>query len=525
MFKSGEAPPNRPESSQQLCQWIRELCWAQASNAAENHSGVARFAGQQGATRLAQRRVGQQEVQAGVEAEPTVRGKPVPRDGLNRRILGLAVPAFGALIAEPLFLMADTVIVGRLGTEPLAGVALASAVVQTAVGLMVFLAYSTTPAVAKNMGAGRMKEALAVGRDGLWLGAVLGVALAAIGLLFGRTLLTAMGGQGEVLEQAMAYLHWSLPGLPAMLLVTAGMGVLRGLQDTRTPLVIAIGGALFNVAANIALVYGLDLGVAGAALGTSLTQWLMALSFIVLLARRSRQYDVVVGTTVGRVAALMGVGSWLMLRTVSLRLALLLTVFVVTDQGPSNLAAYQLVMTIFNVMAYALDALAIAAQALVGKETGARNLRAEGPEGVGERGEVRQLMRRIVVFGMWFGVLTGLVVGLVLPWTAPLLTPSGQVQQLFVTALIVVAVGQPLAAWVFVLDGVLIGAGDARYLALAGLINLVVYVPLLALVYWVPLGSTAGLIWLWVAYAFGYMGSRAVTLGLRARGRQWLINA
>ncbi|KAA9393271.1 MATE family efflux transporter [Kocuria coralli] len=454
-----------------------------------------------------------------------VQRRTVPRAGLNRRILGLAIPAFGALIAEPLLLLADTVIVSRLGTDPLAGVALATAVVQTAVGLMVFLAYSTTPAVAKHLGAGRMAEALAVGRDGLWLGALLGVLLAGAGAAGGRALLTAMGGQGAVLDQATTYLHWSLPGLPAMLMVTAGMGVLRGLQDTRTPLIIAAAGAVVNVGTNVLLVYGLGLGVAGAAMGTSATQWLMAAAFVVLLTVRSRRHGVGIGTTARRIGSLMGVGSWLMLRTVSLRAALLLTVVVVTAQGPENLAAYQLVMTIFNVMAYALDALAIAAQALVGKETGARRLTAAGQEGVDERAEVRHLTRRILVFGLWFGVVTGLVVGLLLPWTAPLLTPAEEVQSLFSVALLVVAVGQPLASWVFVLDGVLIGAGDARYLAVAGVINLIVYLPLLAAVHLAHLSSVTGLVWLWAAYAFGFMGARAVTLGLRAHGDRWLLRA
>lgn len=445
--------------------------------------------------------------------------------GLNRRILGLAVPAFGALIAEPLFLLADTVIIGQLGTAPLAGVALAAAVVQTAVGLMVFLAYSTTPAVAKHLGAGRLGEALAAGRDGLWLGALLGVALAAAGAVLGGPLLAAMGGEGEVLDHARTYLMWSLPGLPAILLVTAATGVLRGLQDTRTPLVIALAGAVLNVGANLALVHGVGLGVAGAALGTSLVQWGMAAVYVVLLARRCRAHGVGARTTPARVGRLMGVGSWLMLRTVSLRVALLLTVVAVTRQGAQNLAAYQLIMTIFNVMAYALDALAIAAQALVGRETGAQDVRAPGPDGQRARDAVRVLMRRIIAFGLVFGVATGLLVGLVLPFAAPLLTPSPEVQQLFALGMVIVALGQPLAAWVFVLDGVLIGAGDARYLALAGVVNLVVYLPLIGAVMLWGQGGPAGLAALWIAYAFGYMGARAVTLGVRARGDRWLLRA
>lgn len=466
------------------------------------------------------KRSGSPESSETPETRP-LRRAAVDPEGLNRQILGLAVPAFGALIAEPLFLLADSVIVGRLGTDPLAGVALAGAVVQTAVGLMVFLAYSTTPAVAKHLGAGRMREALAVGRDGLWLGAVLGLALVALGAAFGGSLLEALGGHGPVLDQAGQYLYWSLPGIPAMLMVTAGMGVLRGLQDTRTPLVIAAGGALFNVVANLLLVYVAHLGVAGAALGTSVTQCLMALTFVLILGRKSRRHGVGVATSLPRLGRLMGVGSWLMLRTVSLRVALLLTVVVATAQGPENLAAYQLVMTVFNVMAYALDALAIAAQALVGKESGARDLDADGAHGDAERAAVRRLVVRILRFGMWFGLVTGLVVGVLLPWSAPLLTPSPEVQRLFAAALIVVALGQPLASWVFVLDGVLIGAGDARYLAVAGVVNLVIYLPLLALVHMAHLHSLAGSVWLWVAYAFGYIGARAVTLGVRVRSDRW----
>lgn len=450
---------------------------------------------------------------------------PVSRDGLNRRILALAVPAFGALIAEPLFLLADTVIVGRLGTSPLAGVALAGALIQTVVGLMVFLAYSTTPVVAQHVGAGRMPQALAVGRDGLWLGAVLGVVIAGLGAVGGRALLGAMGGSGAVLEQAVMYLYWSLPGIPAMLIVTAGMGVLRGLQDTRTPLVISLAGAGFNAVVNVALVHGVHMGVAGAALGTSITQWLMAAAFVLLLVGKARRYDVGWSTNVGQVRALAVVGSWLMLRTVSLRVALLSTVVVATAQGPENLAAYQLVMTIFNVMAYALDALAIAAQALVGRDIGAYHQRTRDLGAASGYQSIRLLMHRILVYGLWFGVVTGLVVGLILPWGAPLLTPDPQVQQLFALALVVVAVGQPLAAWVFVLDGVLIGAGDARYLALAGVVNVVVYLPLLALVHVISAQPTVELVMLWAVYAFGYMGVRAVTLGLRVRGDRWLAQS
>ncbi|MCU1555505.1 MAG: family efflux transporter, partial [Arthrobacter sp.] len=178
-----------------------------------------------------------------------------PSPGSPRReILRLAVPAFGALIAEPLFLLADSAIVGHLGVAQLAGVGLASAVLHTAVGLMVFLAYSTTPAVARAVGNGQLPKALAAGRDGVWLALLLGIILAAAGFVTAGPLLELMGARGEVRDFAVEYLRWSMPGLVAMLLIFAGTGVLRGLQDTRTPLMVAAAGFTLNIVLNLFLV-------------------------------------------------------------------------------------------------------------------------------------------------------------------------------------------------------------------------------------------------------------------------------
>jgi len=451
-------------------------------------------------------------------SDPRTPSKTAGGKSLNRQILALAVPAFGALIAEPLFLLADSAIIGHLGTAQLAGVGIAATVVQTVVGLMVFLAYSTTPAVARHVGGGRLADALRVGRDGLWTAAGLGVLLAAAGAVAVRPLLRALGAEGEVLEHATSYALWSLPGLVAMLIVLAAVGVLRGLQDTTTPLVIAGVGAVVNAGLNVALVYGAQLGVAGAAIGTSITQWAMAVTYLILLTRQFRRRGVSLATSWAGVRKHLTVGTWLMLRTLSLRAAILVTVVVATAQGAENLAAYQLTMTIFNFLAFALDALAIAAQALLGKELGARDLQRRS-----EREHVRRLMHRLIRWGLGFGVVTGVIVGLLGPHLGFLFTSSRDVQVIFGVALIAVAVGQPLAAFVFVLDGVLIGAGDARYLALAGVINLVVYAPLLWLVLERGGSGTAGAAWLWVAYAGGYMGARAVTLGLRIRGDRWMF--
>ncbi|HAG61097.1 MAG TPA: MATE family efflux transporter, partial [Arthrobacter bacterium] len=388
-----------------------------------------------------------------------------------REILRLAVPAFGALIAEPLFLLADSAIVGHLGVAQLAGVGLASAVLHTAVGLMVFLAYSTTPAVARAMGHGQLGKALAAGRDGVWLALLLGIVLAVAGFWAAEPLVALMGAEGDVRSFAVDYLRWSMPGLVAMLLIFAGTGVLRGLQDTRTPLLVATAGFALNVVPNLWLVYGLGWSVAGSAAGTSVAQWAMASVYLVMVQRNAARHGISLWPDWSGIRAMTRVGSWLMLRTLSLRIAILATVFVVTGQGAVNLAAHQLAMTIFSFLAFALDALAIAAQALIGKELGASNsVRA------------RQLTGTMIRWGAGFGVVTGTLLAVAAPWAGALFTSDAGVQSVLTYALWILAAGQPIAGYVFVLDGVLIGAGDAKYLALAGVANLAAYVPMLVAV-------------------------------------------
>ncbi|MGF9647905.1 MATE family efflux transporter [Pseudarthrobacter oxydans] len=435
-----------------------------------------------------------------------------PAKGHAREILRLAVPAFGALVAEPLFLLADSAIVGHLGVAQLAGVGLASAVLHTAVGLMVFLAYSTTPAVARAIGDGQLGKALAAGRDGVWLALLLGIVLAVAGSLAADPLIGLLGAEGEVRTFAVDYLRWSMPGLVAMLLIFAGTGLLRGLQDTRTPLVVATAGFALNIVLNLWLVYGLGWSVTGSAVGTSLAQWAMAAVYLVMVKRNAQRNGVSLLPSWRGIRSMTRVGSWLMLRTLSLRVAILATVVVVTAQGPVNLAAHQLAMTIFSFLAFALDALAIAAQALIGKELGAAN-----------PAKARLLTRTMTRWGLGFGAVTGALLAAAAPWAGSLFTPDPDVQSVLAIALWILAAGQPLAGYVFVLDGVLIGAGDAKYLALAGVVNLAAYAPLLIAVGVSGAGGAAGLGWLWAAFALGYMAARALTLGARARSDRWMV--
>ncbi|MBX0301175.1 MATE family efflux transporter [Cryobacterium sp. 1639] len=421
------------------------------------------------------------------------------------------MPALGALIAEPLFLLADSAMVGHLGAVPLAGLGLASAVLQTVIGLMVFLAYSTTPAVARWLGVGDRRRAVMVGVDGLWLALGLGVVLAAAGWFTAPTLVAAFGADAEVSRAAADYLGLSMLGVPAMLLVFAATGLLRGLQDTRTPLWVAGLGFLVNIVLNAVFIYGMGLGLIGSALGTVIAQWGMVAVYVVIVVRHARRERAPLRPHRGGLARGATSGGWLFLRTVSLRAAMLLAVFVATSLGSPELAAFQVAMTLFATLAFALDALAIAAQALVGRGLGA-----------GDAEQVRQVLRRCLEWGIGGGLLLGLVLVAVSGVLGRVFTNDEAVTALLPPTLIVLGLSVPLGGLVFVLDGVLIGAGDARYLALTGLLNLAAFVPLAGLVLlWAPAGAP-GLAWLMAAFALGYLGARAVTLSLRARGSTWM---
>ena len=441
-------------------------------------------------------------------------GHHVPARGvsIDRQITRLALPALGALVAEPLFILVDSAVVGRLGVEPLAGLALAGTVLTTVVGLCVFLAYATTGTVSRSLGAGDRTGAVRRGVDGLWLAL-------AIGLLCTVTLWTAapwlvllLGAEGEVAGHAVAYLRWSAPGLPAMLVVLAATGVLRGMLDTRTPLVVAAAGAALNAVLSVTLVLGVGMGVAGSGLGTALAQLAMAAALGSVVVRGARAKDVALRPSVAGMRTGARSGAPLFVRTVSLRVAILAAAWVAAGLGTVTLAGHQVVMALWGLAAFGLDALAIAAQALVGRALGA-----------GDVPMVRAVLRRCLTWGVGAGLAAGLALGAGGWWLGPLFSADPQVRRAVALALVVVAVTLPMAAVVFVLDGVLIGAGDGRYLAVVGMLTLVAYLPAaLAVRAWAPHDAT-GLAWAWVAFAGVFMAARAVTTGARARGAHWMV--
>lgn len=436
------------------------------------------------------------------------------RRAQDREILRLAVPAFLALVAEPLFLIADAAIVGHLGTAPLAGLGIAAVVLQTVVGLCVFLAYGTTASVARRLGAGDVRGALAQGVDGLWLAVAIGVVVTALGVLLTDPLVRLFGASEDVTGPAATYLRVAVLGTTPLLLMLAATGILRGLQDTRTPLAVAVGGNLLNVVLNLVLVYPADLGIAGSALGSVLAQTASAAAFLVVVVRSARRHGASLRPDLPGIRAAAGAGVPLVVRTLTLRAALLLTTYAVTlgatrPRGEEvDLATHQLAMTLWTFLAFVLDAIAIAAQALTGRALGAGDVRG-----------TREATARMVRWGLVSGVGTGLLLAAASPVVGALFTGDGEVRDRLVPVLVVAALGQPVAGVVFVLDGVLIGAGDGRYLARAGLVTLAAYAPIAL----ACAAGSLGLVAVWASFAAVFMGARLVVLLHRARGDAWLV--
>lgn len=438
------------------------------------------------------------------------------RRGQVGEILALAIPAFLALVAEPLFLLADTAIVGHLGTASLAGLGVASAVLLAAANLFVFLAYGTTSIVARQVGAGSVRAALSAGLDGTWLAVGIGVVVAAAVWLSAEPLAAVFGASAQALSQAVIYLRISALGLPAMMVALAATGALRGLQDTRTPLIASVVGFSANIALNVILVLGLGWGIAGSAWGTVIAQTGMAFGLVAVLIWQARRKRARLRPLPGRVLQAAATGVPLFIRTVALRAVLLVTTWVAAGMGDVILAAHQVTATLWTFQAFALDALAIAAQALTGKELGA-----------GNTGAARSATNIMLRWGFWGGLTLGMLLAASAPVLPALFSPDPAVQQALSASLLVVGAFGWLSGLVFVVDGVLIGAGDGRWLAGAMAATLAIYLPVVLSVRWAaPVVLSWGVGWamvvLWLAF-IAFMLVRWGFLRHRVRGDAWMV--
>jgi putative MATE family efflux protein len=422
----------------------------------------------------------------------------------DREILRLALPALGALAAEPLYLLADTAIVGHLGTPQLAALALAGTALGSVVGLCNFLAYGTTAQVARLHGAGEDARAGELAAQALWLAAGVGAVLALLCAVLAHPLMTVLGGGGPATDAAARYLRIGAAGLPFALVALAGQGFLRGVGRLRAPLVILVAANLANVALELVLVYGLDLGLDGSALGTVVAQAGMGAAFAVLLLRAPARSRRPARALLERLGAM---GGDLVVRTAALLAAFTVAGAVLARTGDDALAAHLIAFQLFTLIALVLDAIAIAGQVIVGRTLGA--------------GDIAQAWAAAQRMIGW-----SLIVGL--GWTALLLAGSHVLPRAFSTDPAVLAqAGRlwpllallfPVGGVVFALDGILIGAGDSRFIARAMLVSLAAFAP-------VALASLAlnwGVVGVWVALHV-LMLARLVTMARRFAGRRWAV--
>ncbi len=414
----------------------------------------------------------------------------------------------GALAAEPLYILVDTAVVGHLGTAPLGGLAVAGTILTTSFFLFNFLAYGTTAAVARFVGGDRHDAAAHTAVQGMWLAAAIGAALVVAGVFGAPTAVGLFAPDPEVRIAAVTYLRISALGAPAVLVSLVGAGYLRGMQDTARTMVVAVFANVANLALEVVLIYGLGFGIAASAAATVIAQSAGALVFVWLLGVHVRHAGVGLRPDKARLRALLVVGRDLFVRTGALLLSLAVATAVASRLGRAELAAHQIAFQIWSFLALVLDAVAIAGQAMIGMLLGA-----------GAVAEARAAATRMLQWGVVGGVALGIVVVALRPWLVPVFTPDPAVASAALAVLLVVAVLQPVNAVVFVLDGVLIGAGDLRYLAKAMVVSgLGVFLPAAALV----LRAGGPLVALWGALTF-LMTARLVGNVRRFRGTAWLV--
>ncbi|WP_376975500.1 MATE family efflux transporter [Arcanobacterium hippocoleae] len=446
---------------------------------------------------------------------------------MDRKIIHLALTSLGTLLVEPLLVAVDSTMIGRLGTTELAGLSLASAVLTTIVGLCIFLTYATTAATARAFGAGKKQQAARLGIDGIWLAAALGGLLWIFIFLFATPILQLFGPQPQVLPHAVGYLQASAAGLPGMLLVLATTGALRGFTDARTPLIASTFGACLNIPLNIAFIYIWGFGVTGAGIGTAIAQNLMGAFLTWRFARIAKKVQANLGFSGSGVFSSLRASFPLLVRTISLRTALLAQIAAATALGTLALAANQIVFTMWNFAAYGLDSLAIAAQIMIGQSLGN-----------GDKQSVKTILQRCISWSWRAGILLGFSFACFALFIPQLMSFDAKVQLMSRAALWLIALSLPISALTYLLDGVLIGAGDTKKLAKYMLIALFSFLPFAAALIqfgprlalhfatpthaMLPDGMTLGMLLLWAAYALIFMGVRAATMYRRIKDEAWM---
>ncbi len=418
------------------------------------------------------------------------------RDDLDRKIVRLAVPALGTLAVEPLYILVDTAIVGRLGTPQLAGVAIASIVLLNVISLLSFLEY-VTPDIAFAVGAGRVEDARHVATNGLWLSLGIGVPSSMMLFFVARPVCWLLGGRGEVLDHAATYLSISAVGIPFVLFALLGHGVLRGYNNLRTPLRIVVVANVVNLTLEIVAVYWLDLGVAGSAWSTVVTQIMAAAVFLLSMHRHlARARPSWAGAR-----PLLRQGRALAIRSIAMYAVWNLTTLIAAYLDAPTLAANQVALQLFIFLALVLDALAIPLHSLVAGELGS-----------GDHAGAKAIGHASVRLSLWCSLALGALLLAATPFLPNVFTSDPAVRSRLIGALLVLAVMQIPGAIAFALDGALIGAHDMTWLGRQAVINIVAFLPL----------AGATLLWPRLGLA-GLWGAQLMWMTMRAfvNSRRW----
>jgi putative MATE family efflux protein len=367
-----------------------------------------------------------------------------------RRVAGLAFPALVVLAAEPLYVLVDTAVVGHLGRTPLASLAIGGGVLSVAAWLGTVLAYGTTGRAARRYGAGDRAAAVREGVQASWLALAAGLTIALGAQIAAGPLAGALAGSTPgVAAGAARWLRIAALGAPGLMLGTAGNGWLRGVQDTRRPLYYVLGANALSAVLCPLLVYPVGLGLIGSAVANAAAQSVSGLLFVrALVAERVPLYP-----QPAVIRRQLVLGRDLLLRGAAFQACFLSAAAVAARFGAAALAAHQIALQLWMFCALALDAVAIAAQALVGAELGA-----------GRDAQARWLAGRIALTGLASGIGFAVVIGAGAPVLPRLFSSDPQVYAQAMLAWPWFAGMQPLAGVVFALDGVLIGAGDVRYM-------------------------------------------------------------
>ena len=430
----------------------------------------------------------------------------------DREILRLAIPALGALAAEPLYVLADTAIVGHLGRPQIAALGLAGTVLSTLFTVFNFLAYGTTAVVARASGAGDDERAARLAAQALWLSLAIGLALVVLTEAAAGPLLDALGAHGRSGHFALVYLRIGALGLPAALVTLAGQGYLRGISSLRRPFEIVLAGNAANLVVELLLVYAFGLGIAGSAAGTAIAQAGMGAAFVRELLRPAKQSR---RPSLAQMRPMLRVGRQILVRTTALLAAFVVAASVLARVGDAPLGAHQIAFQLYVFLALVLDAVAIAGQVLVGRMLGA-----------GDTAGAHAAGARIIGWSVAVGAAFAIVLLPLSQWLPRAFTDDAAV--LHETRLLwpfFIAI-QPLGGAVFALggavfalDGILIGASDTRFLmwsmlAASGL----VFIPIASL----SLELDWGIVGVWSGL-LALIGARLVLLGARFTSGRWAV--